>query len=126
MSLSLVVRCDDNDGENEEEEYGSDNNNYANYGDYEPPTKEYASDPKIVSRNVKCLGKLIPSFNKKAECFCTAEFVFSVPSNNTRNGKCNQKSRSTEESRSERFSYGSKWIFRSQISSIFPIGNILD
>lgn len=93
MSLSLVVRCDDDDGDNEDEEYGSDNNNYANYGDYEPPTKEYASDPKIVSRNVKCLGKLILESHSTNEIFLySAEFVFSLPSDNTRNGKCNQKS----------------------------------
>jgi len=52
MSLLLVVRCDSDD-EDEEEEVSA--NNYASYGDYEPPTKEYATDPKIISRNVKCL-----------------------------------------------------------------------
>lgn len=59
MSLLLVVRCDDDGDDVEEEEEVSDNN-YADHGDYESPTKEYATDPKIISRNVKCLGKLIP------------------------------------------------------------------
>lgn len=54
MSLLLVVRCDDDD---EEENDVSDN--IPDYGGYDPPTKEYATDPKIISRNVKCLGKTI-------------------------------------------------------------------
>lgn len=57
MSLLLVVRCDDDDEEEEVEQVNKDN--IMNYGDYEPPTKEYVTDPKIISRNVKCLGKIL-------------------------------------------------------------------
>lgn len=88
-----MVRCDDDD---DEEEAVSDNN-YANYGDYEPPTKEYTTDPKIVSRNVKCLGKIIQIIHTTKHCFFNILIECSVSSNNTGNGKCNQESRSTEE-----------------------------
>lgn len=56
LSLLLVVRCDDDD---EEEEFDVKDDNIPNYGEYEPPTKTYDTDPKIISRNVKCLGKTI-------------------------------------------------------------------
>lgn len=70
MSLLLVVRCDDvDDGVDDDEEVVSDNN-YANHGQYEPPTKEYDTDPKIISRNVKCLGKMKTSFRSKTiKCY---------------------------------------------------------
>jgi len=51
ISLALVVRCNDDD----EEDADDSNDNMLNYQDYDPPTKEYATDPKIISRNVKCL-----------------------------------------------------------------------
>lgn len=76
LSLLLVVRCDDDD---DEEDVGD--NNYANYGDYEPPTKEYVTDPKIISRNVKCLGKsmrsllslVIPKYNFSSSIQCAKQ-----------------------------------------------------
>jgi len=53
ISLALVVRCDDDQEEEEDEQFSNDK--MLKYEDYEPPTKEYATDPKIISRNVKCL-----------------------------------------------------------------------
>ncbi len=57
LSLLLVVRCND---DADVEEDGQDV--VGDYGEYDPPTKEYATDPKIISRNVKCLGK---NFHRK-------------------------------------------------------------
>lgn len=74
MSLLLVVRCDDDNDDDyvaEDEDDASANSNFANYQDYESPTKSYATDPKIVSRNVKCLGK-------RPFTFCTKTFPLKV------------------------------------------------
>lgn len=51
ISLAFVVRCDDDDEEVE------DDFSINQQQEYDPPTKEYSTDPKIISRNVKCLGK---------------------------------------------------------------------
>lgn len=62
MSLLLAVRCNDDDEYADEDDNASDS--FVNQGDYEPPTKAYATDPKILSRNVKCLGKVIQSSDR--------------------------------------------------------------
>jgi len=56
ISLAFVVRCDDDDDDDDEEfEDGLSDDKIIDYQGYDPPTKEYATDPKIISRNVKCL-----------------------------------------------------------------------
>ncbi|XP_037033733.1 protein seele-like [Bradysia coprophila] len=54
MSLLLVVRCNDDDDDYGAED-GDADDGYVDHGDFDSPTKEYATDPKILSRNVKCL-----------------------------------------------------------------------
>lgn len=58
ISFALIVRCDD-DQEEEEEEEQFNNDKMVNYPEFDAPTKEYTTDQKIISRNVKCLGKLL-------------------------------------------------------------------
>lgn len=60
LSVLFVVRCNADDDDDEDEIV---NNN--SYGDYEPPTKEYATDPKIISRDVKCLGNDSSHFSEE-------------------------------------------------------------
>lgn len=53
ISLLLVVRCD----QDEEDDELSDEKIVSYDDTYVPPTAEYSTDPKIISRDVKCLGK---------------------------------------------------------------------
>lgn len=56
LNVFSIVRCDD-DVDEEVEESDIDDSNFEKFGEYDPPTKEYATDAKIISRNVKCLGR---------------------------------------------------------------------
>lgn len=58
----LGARCQDEDIEDVE----NDSSSYGNFGDYEPPTKQYSTDPKIISRDVKCLGELVAHFPERS------------------------------------------------------------